>query len=206
LEIFKKQFLFVLRNTVENPEFFRRAVRRLKILDRKIARQNVGSKRREETYRLRRVLHETVQNQRKEFHCQTALKYAREYDRIVLPNYSIAKMIQEGKKKPTPKGKLSSRIADAAWGYQAQRIENKCEEFYRDVERDPVPFIARTCNNCGHLLPHPIKAENIKCPICGYIERRQFNAALNLEDVANYEFPINQRTGEAVRAGVNVSQ
>ena len=193
-------------NTVENPAFFQAAIRRLRILDRKIARQQPGSKRREETYRLRRALHEKVRNRRMNFHCKTALEYARNYDRIILPDYEVAKMIKEGKAKPTRKGRLSSRIGDVGWGYFGQRIENKCEEFYRDFEKRPVPYIGRTCNNCGYLHQHAVTEVDFKCPLCGYVERRQFNTALNLEDVANGDFPINQQTGEADRADANVSR
>jgi putative transposase len=182
-------------NVVDNPQFFKKYAGKLRILNRKLARQKDGSKRKEATYQERRLLYEKMVRVREFFHCQTALHYARTYDTIVVEDLSIKKMIEEGKRK---RG-LSGRIADVAWGMFLQRLENKCEEFYRDYEKVDPAYTTRTCNHCGYCHHRPITTMTFKCPECGNEDDRPFNSALNIEDVAegNFEKPV-RHTGRAL--------
>ena len=47
---------------------------------------------------------------------------------------------------------------------------------------------SKTCNSCGHIKKDlKLSERTYVCDVCGYIEDRDINAALNLRDAQEYQ-------------------
>ena len=89
---------------IHNPRCYRKAERRLKTAQRKVARRKQASNRRRKAVKLLAKAHLAVKRQRADFHHKTALHLVREYDTIyhealqvanLLKNHHLAKSIQD---------------------------------------------------------------------------------------------------------------
>ena len=76
-----------------------------------------------------------------------------------------------------------------------QRFYSFREKLRRKAESIGIEFriadrfypSSKTCHACGHVHSSlKLKARIYVCPVCGYTEDRDLNAALNLRDTKNY--------------------
>ena len=61
-------------------------------------------------------------------------------------------------------------------------MKYKCENKNIQFSQAPMTFPStKTCNNCGHIQDMHGK-HTYRCPICGMVEDRDVNAAINLKN------------------------
>jgi putative transposase len=167
-------------NTVDNEAPLESSLRRLRVLQRKLSRQQKGSKRREQTRVLIARLHEHIVNKRTDMACKTSLDYAQRFGRIIVEDLSIKKMMQNEIFPGSARG-----VADVAWGGFFHRLENKCEEFERELIRVDPGFTTRTCSKCGYIHDRPVTSMTFVCPWCGTNIDRPYNSAKNIRAKAS---------------------
>lgn len=83
---------------------------------------------------------------------------------------------------------LSKAVASQKFYEFRTKLKTKCEEFgieLRIVSRW-YPS-SKTCHCCGHIKKDLKLSDRVYRCACGYIEDRDFNAALNLRDAETYE-------------------
>ena len=83
---------------------------------------------------------------------------------------------------------LSKAVASQKFYEFRTKLKTKCEEFgieLRVVSRW-YPS-SKTCHCCGHIKKDLKLSDRVYRCACGYIEDRDFNAALNLRDAETYE-------------------
>ena len=80
------------------------------------------------------------------------------------------------------KSVVVSKHLNTSFYDMSQKMKNKCEQNNIPFIQAPRSFPStKTCNNCGHI--QNMKGKHIyKCPICGMIEDRDINAAINLRN------------------------
>ena len=80
---------------------------------------------------------------------------------------------------------LSKAIAAQKFYEFKRQIEYKSEEYgIKFIEVDRFYPSSKTCSHCGHIKSDlKLSDRTYKCPECGLIIDRDFNAAINL---ANY--------------------
>ncbi len=152
--------------------WYRREQRKLRVLQRRVARRVKGGKnRRKAVVHLKRQ-HERIANQRKDFLNKLAHSLIRQYDRVAVENLRIANMVKNRH--------LAKSILDAGWGYFVARLHAKAAEAARVVvEVDPA-YTSKTCSGCGHIFEHlTLKDRWIDCR-CGLSLDRDHNAAINI--------------------------
>ena len=186
-------------NQVANPEYMERALRRLRILERKKARQKLGSNRRKQTVKQIAKLYEHCVNQRDDTASKTARDYAQRFDRIVVEDLSVAQMVSTDAKC----SKLTRRILDAKWTGFRSKLENKAEEFGREVVAVDPAYTTRTCNKCGYVHDRPVVSMTFACPWCGNVSDRPMNSAQNVK--IGRPSPPKRTNGKASCARRNVS-
>jgi putative transposase len=102
-------------------------------------------------------------------------------DRVVMEDLKVQNIIKNKH--------LSKHIQDANFNYFIENMKYKCD--WNNIEFKQVPNnypSSKTCSCCGYIKKDlTLKDRTYVCPICGYEEDRDVNAAKNL---LSYKFNI----------------
>ena len=115
--------------TMDNPRWLRGSLKRLRVLNRKLARQKKGGTNwRKTAYQLAR-LHGKIANQRRDFWHKTTRQLVNQYDLICIENLTLGFM--------TANRHLALSAHDAALGEFRNMLAYKAEEAGRQVVSVP---------------------------------------------------------------------
>ena len=166
------------------PQFYRKAQKRLKRLQRSLSHKKKGSSNRKKTIKRVGKAHLKVANCRKDFHYKTAKKLIVKGKNIGHEALNI---------KGLAKTRMSKSVNDAGWGTFLKILEIKAER--AGLLAIPVNPNGTTqdCSSCG--LRRERSAERVKvpktladrwhsCPHCGCELDRDHNAAINIKQRA----------------------
>jgi putative transposase len=158
---------------VAHPRFYRKAQRRLRVAQRRVARRTKGGKNRRKAIIMLQRQHERIGNQRKDYLNKLAHDLVERHDRIALEDLTITRMVH---------GNLAKSILDAGWGYLVQRLTHKAASAGRVVVLvDPRQTSKRCSSGCGHVFETLSLADRwVDCPRCGLSLDRDHNAAINI--------------------------
>ena len=159
-------------HTVENPQFYRTSQKTLRRKQRLIARRKKGSHHRRKAAKSTAQTHLKIKRQRRDFHYQTAKRYAEQYQVIAVEHLTILNMVQNHA--------LAKSIMDASWGAFLDILEEKAERAGHQVVRVNPRFTSQNCHNCGEIVQKSLSVRTHICPFCGYIADRDVNAAKNI--------------------------
>ena len=166
---------------VPNPSFGR-SDRRIKGLQRKLARQKKGSNRYKETKRRIAREHERIADRRKAFLHELSTRLVRENQAIAVEDLNVSGMLRNHS--------LARSISDASWSEFFRMLEYKCE--WRGVHLmrcDRWEPTSKTCSHCGHRMGRmPLDVRRWVCPECGCLHDRDVNAAINILSAASVEY------------------
>jgi putative transposase len=155
-----------------HPGWYRAAQRKLRVLQRRVARRKKGSaNRRKAVLQLQRQ-HEHIANTRKDYLKKLAHRLITNYDRIALEDLRITNMVRNQH--------LAKSILDAGWGYLIQHLTSKAAEAGRVVLQVDARYTSKTCSQCGHIFESLSLSDRwIDCG-CGLSLDRDHNAAVNI--------------------------
>jgi putative transposase len=169
---------------VANPRPLAAALRRLRPLNRQLARQQ-GPRGPDGTVRApsagwrktQRELarrHARVANLRAEALHQLTTGLAAEYGTVVVERLNVAGMVRNRR--------LARAIADSGMGQVRRLLGYKCSwAGGRLVEAGTYFASSKTCSDCGTVKAKLLLAERtFRCPACGLVVDRDLNAARNL--------------------------
>ncbi|NJM06800.1 transposase, partial [Candidatus Gracilibacteria bacterium] len=91
---------------IAHPRFYRKAQRRLRVAQRRVARRTKGGKNRRKAIVMLQRQHERIGNQRKDYLNKLAHDLVEQHDRIALEDLTITRMVR---------GNLAKSILDAGW-------------------------------------------------------------------------------------------
>jgi putative transposase len=163
-------------------------------LQRRLARQQKGSRRRERTRQAMALIAARTADRRKDWAEKISTRLVRDNDVIVLEKLNIACMTRKPAPKPNPdqpgmflpnraqaKAVLSRGILASCWGLLAQRVTNKGEASeVQTIFVDPR-FTSQQCRVCGHTDPANRDSQAVfACVRCGHRDHADTNAALNI--------------------------
>jgi putative transposase len=157
---------------IAHPAFYRAGQKRLRRLQRSVARKKKGgSNRRKAVVALKRQ-HQRIVNRREDFLDKLADNLIRRYDLIALEDLRILNLVRNPH--------LSKSILDAGWGYLIQRLTHKAAEAGRGVELVDPAYTSKTCSRCNSVFEHlTLSVRHVQC-VCGLSLDRDHNAALNI--------------------------
>jgi putative transposase len=155
-----------------HPGWYRAAQRKLRVLQRRVARRKKGgSNRRKAVLALQRQ-HERIANTRKDALKKLAHRLISRYDRIALEDLRITNMVRNRH--------LAKSILDAGWGYLVGHLTSKAAEAGRVVLLIDSRYTSKTCSQCGHIFESLSLSDRwIDCG-CGLSIDRDHNAAINI--------------------------
>jgi putative transposase len=102
---------------VDNPRWYRAEQRKLRVLQRRVARRKKGGSNRKKAVLALQRQHERIANRRKDFLNKLAHGLIARYDRIALEDLRITNMVRSRH--------LAKSILDAGWGYLTQHLMSK---------------------------------------------------------------------------------
>ena len=167
------------------PELRPAERRRLRLLQRRLARQRKGSRRRERTRLAVALLKAREANRRRDWTEQVSTDLARRFDLIYVENLHLRTMTRSAKgtlQRPgrgvRQKAGLNRGILAAGWGRLVDRLEDKAPG---RVQRVAAAYTSQTCNACGQIARASRESQSsFRCIACGSQAHADVNAAKNI--------------------------
>lgn len=167
---------------VEHPAFYRAGQRKLRVLQRRLARARRGSHNRRKALRAVQRQHERVVNQRRDFLHKLSTDLVRTFDRIALEDLRVRNMVRNHH--------LSKSILDGGWTTFRAMLTYKAESAGRQLAFVDPAYTSRTCSNCGRVFQDfHLSTRWVTCA-CGLSLDRDHNAAINILRQAGWDTPV----------------
>jgi putative transposase len=159
--------------------------RRLKLLERRLARAKRGSNRRTKAKLAIARLRAREADTRKDWAEKLSTDLARRFDVIRVENLRVQNMTRSAKGTiQTPgrgvhaKAGLNRQILASGWGILVKRLEHKARG---RVEKINPAFTSQRCSACGHGAGENRKSQAVfVCTSCRYRCNADLNAAINI--------------------------
>jgi putative transposase len=186
-----KTFAFMSNGeTAKSPEYSK-LDRKIRKLQKKLARQVKGSNRRHKTRLKIAKKHNRIADTRKDFLHKLSTKVVRENQSIILEDLNVSGMVKNRK--------LSRAISLQGWREFRVLCEAKSEKFGRQftvISRwEPTSQI---CSDCGYKWGKlDLKVRTVTCVSCGLVHDRDENAAKNIQKVGIGHGHDSKWTGRA---------
>lgn len=160
------------KQVIEHPHWLKKSLAKMRVLQRKAARQQKGSKRQSATYKQIAKLHEHIANQRGDFYHKLSKELSAEYALIGIEDLNLAFM---------NRNKKTSRTSyDAGIGIFRQMLIYKAEEAGGRVIAVNPAYTTQKCSRCAYKAKKSLVVRVHKCPKCGLKLDRDVNAAKNI--------------------------
>lgn len=154
------------------PQHYRKAEKRLKRLQRSLARKKKGSNRRKTSIKRVSKAHLKVSNTRKDFHYKTAQKLLQQGKHVAHEKLNI---------RGIAKSRLAKSTHDAGWGQFLQILAFKAERAGLLTIAVNPNGTSQDCSNCGVKVKKELSERWHSCPNCGCSLDRDRNAAINIK-------------------------
>ena len=179
--------------TVENPQALASGLKRLRRLDKAIARsrsvhgKSTHSNRRERLYCKRRNLYARVVNIRSNRHHKATTAIAKSCGRVVVETLNVSGMMRNRR--------LARAVADAGMSGFLSKLEYKCAWYGAEyVKADRWYASSKLCAHCGWKNEDlTLSDREWRCGGCGVLNERDLNAAVNLSSWPGLSFPVSGR-------------
>jgi putative transposase len=159
--------------------------RRLRRLERSLARSERGSNRRARVKASIGRLKARERDRRKDWAEKASTDLARRFDVIRVEALNIKGMTRSAKGTPSQPGRnvaakagLNRGILASGWGLLVRRLEQKAPE---RVEKVNPAYTSQCCSACGHVAPENRESQAVfRCAACGFAGNADVNAARNI--------------------------
>ena len=161
----------------ENPRALKRALTRLKRIQRMVSRRQKGSTNRKKAVQQLAKAHLRVANIRKDALHQATTFLTKTKSAIVLENLNVSGMMKNHR--------LAQAIADVGMYEFRRQLQYKGGWYGCDVLlADRFYPSTKRCSQCGQIKPVvELSEREYCCEHCGLVMHRDLNASLNLEQL-----------------------
>jgi putative transposase len=159
--------------------------RRLRLLERRLARAKLGSKRRRRTKLTIARLRAKEAERRRDWTEKVSTDLARRFDLICVEDLDVRAMSRSAKgtlqrpgRNVRQKTALNRGILAAGWGRLVDRLEQKAPG---RVHRIPAAYTSQRCSACGHVAAESRQSQTaFRCVACAWTGNADYNAARNI--------------------------
>jgi putative transposase len=159
--------------------------RRLRLLERRLARARPGSNRRRRTKLTIARLRAREADRRRDWIEKTSTDLVRRFDLIRVEDLDVRAMTRSAKgTRQQPgrgvrlKARLNRGILASGWGTLVDRLEHKAPG---RVQKVAAAYTSQTCNACGHVARESRESQpSFRCVACGHQVHADVNAARNI--------------------------
>ncbi|NEO45659.1 MAG: transposase [Moorea sp. SIO4A3] len=192
-----KSFLIKSDGTeVEIPQYYRKAQKRLKKIQKAVSRTRIGSNNRKKAVTKLGKAHKKVADTRKDFHFKTACGLLDDHDLVAHEKLNI---------KGLARTKMAKSVLDAGWGQFLSILSVKAENAGLLTVAVNPKNTSQNCSNCGKKVPKKLKDRTHSCHHCGYIADRDVNAAKNILKLA-VGHPVRSKAYRVTQAMAGVGK
>ena len=181
--------------SVEIPQYYRKAQKRLKVIQKRVSRRKKGGKNRLKAIKQLGLQHKKVADKRKDFHFKTANYLLSKYDVIAHEKLNV---------KGLAKSRLAKSVLDAGWSSFLTILTSKALNAGLLALPVSAQNTSQNCSSCGKKVPKKLHVRWHNCPHCGCSIDRDHNAAINIKNRAEgfevtvrewslYSFKVMQR-------------
>lgn len=175
IDVGLKEFLVTANNeTVAIPQHYRKAQKRLRVIQKRVSRRKKGSNRRLKTIKSLGRQHKKVADKRRDFHFKTANNLLKKYDVIAHENLNV---------KGLARTHLAKSVHDAGWSSFLSILQNKAEKAGLLTIGVKASGTTQDCSSCGIKVPKELSERWHSCA-CGCSLDRDHNAAINIKNRA----------------------
>ena len=157
---------------IPNPRWLRTSEQKLAKEQRKLSRKKKGSKNRKKQKIKVAKVHRTIRNQRKDFNHKLSQELVDRYDLIIFEDLKIKNMLKNHY--------LAKSISDVGWNQLVSFVNYKAEGAGKIMELINPKGTSQMCSGCGAEVKKSLAVRTHKCPHCGLVMDRDWNAALNI--------------------------
>src|SRR4028118_773749 len=158
--------------TVDNPRHLRKSEKALKRLQRRLSHTEKGSKNRAKARNRLSRKHLKVSRQRKDFAVKLARCVVQSNDLVAYEDLMVRNIVKNSK--------LSKSISDAAWSNFRSWLEYFGKVFGVVTVAIPPHYTSANCSNCREVVKKSLSQRTHRCPHCGHVQDRDWNAAINI--------------------------
>ena len=155
--------------TMGRPKFLDKALRKIKLLQRKLRNKNAGSNKWHKLQHRIALLHEAVANKRKDYHFKLAHQLCDGVGMIFVENINF---------NSWSRGIFCKQSLDMGMGQFFDILEyvcNRTDTYFSKVNKD---YTSQICPNCNtHTGKKDLSVRLHECPECGYTTDRDIAAA-----------------------------
>jgi putative transposase len=167
------------------PGLTARERKRMRRLERRLARATRGSERRTQVKRAIARLRARETDRRKDWAEKASTDLARRFDIIRVEDLKIRHMTRSGRGTPENPGRkvrqkagLNREILRSGWGLLVRRLKEKAPG---RVEQIRPAYTSQRCSACGHVDANSRKNQaHFACTACGFACNADVNAAKNI--------------------------
>jgi putative transposase len=158
---------------VDNPQFLKRSLSKLKFVQRRYSKYK-GKRTRRKLARL----HEKLANQRQDFLHKTSTGLIKNHDSLAIEDLNIKGMVKNHR--------LAQSIQDCGWSMFVAMLQYKAEWQGKNILRiDKFEPSSKYCHVCGNIYKELTLADRKwMCKNCNVVLDRDVNAAINIKNFA----------------------
>lgn len=154
---------------IANPKYLKQSEEKLKEIQSKYSKGK--------SKKIKRQLgnlHHKIANQRKDFQHKLSHKLVNTFDLIAYEDLKVKQMIEDNKYN------LQKHIFDAAWKQFISMLIYKAEDAGKYCIAVNPKGTTQRCSCCNSVVAKTLYERSHKCPTCGFVASRDYNAALNI--------------------------
>ena len=162
--------------TIENPKFLKKSLKKLKFLQRQLAKTLFKNRKRVVRRLKVATQHEKITNHRNDFLHKLSSRLINENQAICLEDLNVKGMVKNHK--------LAQAIQDVSWSKFVDMLKYKAAWYGRDIVFIDRFFpSSKLCSQCGEKkIDLTLADREWICSSCGALHHRDYNAALNIRN------------------------
>ncbi|NDJ86575.1 MAG: IS200/IS605 family element transposase accessory protein TnpB [Chloroflexi bacterium] len=157
---------------IDAPGFLRESLKKLRVLQRAVARRKKGSRRRAKALHQLATYSEHIANQRRDWWHKVVHWLVNTYGGIALEDLNLTFMLRNGH--------LSRSTHDVALGLFYEILDYKAIEAGVEIAVVNPRHTSQMCSGCGVMVKKGLHVRVHRCPDCGLTVDRDVNAAINI--------------------------
>lgn len=162
-------------NTVSNPKYLEKSMRKLVREQRRLSRKQKGSNNRNKQRIRVAKIHEKITDQRNDFLQKQSTMLISENQTVCIEDLNVKGMIRNHR--------LARSITGASWSRFFTMLEYKAAWYGNNIIKVPTMYpSSQTCSSCGYKNPlvKNLSIRNWECPQCHAKHDRDTNASINI--------------------------
>jgi putative transposase len=157
---------------IQNPRHTLKSQYKLRKAQRRLSRRQKGSNNRNKQRISVSKVHRNIRRQRDDYLHKLSDQLVKKYGCIIFEDLNISGMLKNHE--------LAKHISDCSWNKLIQYTQYKAESAGVEVRLVNPRNTSQICSNCGKIVPKELKDRVHRCPHCGLVINRDFNASINI--------------------------